>query len=140
MKDEWPIFPVLKLLRNEDEPLRVLLVDSIRKNWSTLEKMAQFLYDDNFSQAFDDEGPTLQVRLPLPVRDSTGEQRFFSGLLQWGAPLEAWGDEDFDSGEEPEATVEIYEAEGLGWLREVARFVVRSNDLHVKMNSQQLLQ
>ncbi len=115
------------------------MVDAIRKNWQTLEKTAQFLYNYGVSQLFvDDEEPSLQVRLALPIRDSTNEQRWFSALLEWGAPLEAWDDPNVSEGEAPEATVAIYEAEGIGWLREVARCVIRSKDLHVKVHVEHL--
>ena len=135
---EWPRYPNLRIFDEENEYLREYFTSSLRKLWPTVNKLAQFLYEYEFEGGLSDDQPQLQARVSLSTTpwfdpEKSTERRWFSVLLEWGAPSDAWTNEEGER-DSPEALIEIYENIDDKSLLKVAHSVIEAKDLHVKMH------
>ncbi len=117
----------------KDEPLEDFLSTSLRNRWAAVERALQILYDEQFEGGPHSDRVQMQIRMALPkLMDPKIGERWFSALIQWGAPLEAWRDTQQISPMSPEATIQIYEAEKTDNLTKIAHCVILDKDMHVK--------
>jgi hypothetical protein len=136
---EWPGFPRLKFMRSEDEPLEDFLSNSIRSRWAAVERALQIMYDQQFESGRHLDRVQMQIRIALPrLIDPKDGERWFSALIQWGAPTDAWTDTQEVPTMSPEATIQIYEAEKNDNLRKIAHCVILQKDMHVRIRVDRL--
>jgi hypothetical protein len=130
---DWPAFPRLKFMHAKDELLEDFLSTSLRKRWESVERALQIMYDQQFERGLHLDKVQMQIRIALPkLMDPKSGERWFSALIQWGAPDVSWRDTQQVSGMSPEAMIAIYEAEETDDLTKIAHCVILDKDMHVK--------